>query len=88
MEKEFKIDPLTKEKFIPKRSNQIFEYPDNKTKYNNRKASILNKERAFFDKPCRKSHIVLKSLYDPNSENIHNMHFLVDNQLQQVSQMS
>lgn len=76
MDIEYKIDPLTKEKFISKKISQKFATPANRIKFNNRKASILNQERAFFDKPCRDSHIALKLLYDPNSKNIHNMYFL------------
>ena len=76
MEDQYKIDPLTKQRFIPKKISQKFATPANRIKFNNRKASKLNQERAFFDKPCRKSHAELKSLYNPDSENIYNMYFL------------
>lgn len=76
MEQVKRIDLLTGEAFIPKKISQKFASPGNRIKYNNMKASKLNQGRAFFDKPCRKSHLVLKALYKPDSENIHNMHFL------------
>lgn len=76
MDIEYKIDPLTKEKFIPKKISQKFASPANRIKLNNMKASKLNQERAFIDKPCRKSHLALKSLYKSDSDNIYNMHFL------------
>jgi hypothetical protein len=76
MEDKYKKDPLTGEEFEPKRINQKFATPANRIKYNNMKASKLNRERAFFDKPCRKSHVILKSLYNPDSENIYNMYLL------------
>lgn len=73
---EYKTDPLTKEKFIPKKISQKFAKPANRIKYNNKKASKLNQERAFFDGPCKKSHRVLKSLFEIDSTKSHNMHFL------------
>ncbi len=76
MEIEYKIDPLTKEKFIPKKTSQKFATPANRIKYNNKKASKLNQERAFFDIPCKKSHKILKSLFEINSKQLYNMHFL------------
>jgi hypothetical protein len=76
MEKEFRIDPLTGEEFIPKKITQKFANRANRIKHNNMKASKLNQERAFFDKPCRKSHLVLKSLFKPDLQNIYNMHYL------------
>ncbi|TGV03400.1 hypothetical protein [Flavivirga rizhaonensis] len=77
MEIKYKTDPLTKEKFIPKKISQKFATPANRIKYNNKKASKLNQERAFFDGPCRKSHSVLKSLFEIDPTKSHNMHFLM-----------
>ena len=37
-EVEVRIDPYTKEKFFPKRSNQIFATPQNKMKFHNERA--------------------------------------------------
>lgn len=76
MENQYKTDPLTNERFLPKKISQKFATPANRIKFNNRKASKLNQERAFLDKPCRKSHSVFKSLYDPESDNIHHKQFL------------
>jgi len=77
MEDKHRIDPLTGEEFEPKRINQRFAKPANRIKYNNLKASKLRQERAFFDKPCQRSHSVFKSLYDPESDNIHHKQFLM-----------
>ena len=76
MENNYKIDPLTSEQFIPSKSTQRFARPENRIKFNNRKAAKLNKERAFIDKPCKKSQNVLISLYNPDSENIFHKKFL------------
>lgn len=76
MEIEYKTDPLTEEKFIPKKISQKFASQANRIKYNNTKAAKLRQERAFFDGPCQKSHRVLKSLFEIDSTKPHNMHFL------------
>ncbi len=76
MENNYKIDPLTGEQFIPKKSSQRFARPENRIKYGNKKASLLKQERAFFDKPCKKSHIILIHLYNPDSDNIFHRKFL------------
>lgn len=76
MEQLIKRDPLTGENFAAKRSNQRFATPANRIKFYNKKASILNKERAFFDKPCKESELVLRTLYNPKSKNIYNRYFL------------
>lgn len=76
MEHQTRIDPLTGEEFVPKKKSQRFANPVNRIKYNNKRASELKQERAFFDKACHKSHIALKSLYIPNGNNIYNMYFL------------
>jgi len=73
---EYRIDPLTGEKFIPKKISQKFANAANRIKFNNKKASKLNQARAFFDKPCKLSHSTLKLLFDPNSDNIYNIHFV------------
>lgn len=76
MEELIKIDPLTGEEFVAKKMSQRFASPANRIKFNNRLASILNQERAFFDKPCKKSELVLRTLYNPKSKNIYNRYFL------------
>jgi hypothetical protein len=76
MERLFKKDPLTGEEFVAKRANQRFATAKNKIRYNNRKNAEINKERAFFDKPCKKSELVLRTLFDPKSDNIYHKEFL------------
>ncbi len=69
MEKqELRIDPLTQEEFIPKKITQIFASSANRIKFNNQKASTLQQERAFIDKPMRKSHMVLRVLVGEQNE--------------------
>jgi hypothetical protein len=76
MEQLIKKDPLTGEKFVAKRSNQRFATAENKIRYNNRKNAEINKERAFIDRPCKQSHLILKELHNPKSDNIYNRYFL------------
>ena len=70
MEEIIKIDPLTGKEFVAKRSNQRFATLENKNRYHNKKNAEINKERAFFDKPCKKSELVLRTCYNPKSNNI------------------
>lgn len=76
MEELIRKDPLTGEEFVAKKSSQRFASPANRIKFNNRQAAKLNKARAFIDYPCKHSHRVLMSLYDPKSKNIHNRYKL------------
>ncbi len=76
MEQIIKRDPLTGKEFIAKRANQKFASPENKIRFNNRKNAEINKERAFIDKPCKQSHLILKVLYNAKSDNIYNRYFL------------
>ncbi|MEY4963326.1 MAG: hypothetical protein RLZZ323_645 [Bacteroidota bacterium] len=76
MEQLIKKDLLTGEEFVAKRANQRFARPANRIKFYNRKASILNQERAFFDKPCKKSELALRTLYNRKSDNIFHKEFL------------
>jgi len=76
MEQLIKKDPLTGEEFVAKRANQRFASIENKIRYHNRKNAEINKERAFFEKPCKKSELVLRALYNPKSENIFHKEFL------------
>lgn len=76
MEQLIKKDPLTGESFVAKRANQRFATVENKIRFNNRKNAEINKERAFFDKPCKKGELVLRTLYNPKSNNIFHKEFL------------
>jgi hypothetical protein len=76
MEQLIKKDPLTGEDFAAKRSNQRFASIENKIRFHNRKNAEINKERAFFDKPCKKGELVLRTLYNTKSDNIFHKEFL------------
>ncbi|MFH6770262.1 hypothetical protein V8G56_16045 [Gaetbulibacter aquiaggeris] len=76
MEDQYKIDPLTNERFIPKKINQKFATAANRIKYNNTKATKLNQERAFFDRPCKISHREMKSLHKLDPDKTYHHYFL------------
>jgi len=69
-------DPLTGEEFMPKKSSQRFATPANRIKYNNEKASKLNSERAFIDKPLHGNRNTLKELLGNKTEIIVHAEFL------------
>lgn len=68
MKKETRKDPLTGEEFIPKKSSQRFATPQNRIKYNNEKASKLNRERAFIDKPLHENRNIFYELLGNKTE--------------------
>ena len=76
MEQLIKKDPLTGEEFFAKRANQRFATAENKIRFHNRKNAEINKERAFIDRPCKQSHLILKELHNLKSDNIYNRYFL------------
>lgn len=59
-----KIDPHTKEEFIPKRRNQIFATEKNKSDYHNEQAAILREKRAKIDKKINSNHRILLQLLE------------------------
>ena len=54
----FLSDPLTKESFVPKRSNQKFSCRLNQIKYNNRKAKSKRLAKAPYDKIVSKDYLL------------------------------
>jgi len=76
MKKEVRKDPLTGEEFIPKKSSQRFATPKNRIKYNNEKASKINLERAFIDKPLHANRTILKNILGNKTEAIVHGEFL------------
>lgn len=68
MKRETRKDPLTGEEFIPKKNSQRFATPQNRIKYNNEKASNLNIERAFIDKPLHSNRNILNELLGIKTE--------------------
>lgn len=63
-----KIDPYTKEEFIPKRKNQIFANSKNKTDYHNAQANELRERRAVIDKKIHSNHRLLVELLKENDK--------------------
>ena len=63
-----KIDPLTNEKFIPKRINQRFASASNRIRFNNKVANVLRQERAKINVPLYKTHRLLKALMGSKNE--------------------
>lgn len=59
-----KIDPYTKEEFIPKRKNQVFASEKNKSDYHNEQAAILREKRAKIDKKINNNHRILLQLLE------------------------
>jgi len=57
-----KIDPYTKEEFVPSRRNQIFANDKNKSDYHNEQAAILREKRAKIDKKINNNHKILRQL--------------------------
>ena len=82
---EVRIDPLTGESFIPKRSTQIFASSANRIKYHNNNASKLQKERAYVDKPLRKNHMILRKLLGDKKEFTENRAFFRGKELSFVN---
>lgn len=76
MEEIIKTDPLTGDKFVAKRANQRFATKENRIKFHNNQASILNQKRAFFDKPCKQSQILLQKLDGTKLDNKFHVEFL------------
>lgn len=71
-----RIDPLTGEEFIPKKSSQKFASPINRITFNNQKANKLRQERSFIDQLVHKNHLILREIYIPGQDNIFNSHWL------------
>lgn len=68
MEKIEKKDPLTGERFIPKRSNQRFATSYNRKKFNNQIANDLRKEREYIIGPLLRKHRLCKKLMEGKNE--------------------
>jgi hypothetical protein len=62
------IDPLTKEHFTPKRSNQKFANRENQIKYNNQLAKLKRKEKAYVHSVLHTNWKILKELLGRQEE--------------------
>ena len=63
-----KIDPLTGEKFIPRRLNQVFKNPGNRIKYNNLKAKEFKNRIDIINKPLVVNLLILEELLNNKNE--------------------
>jgi len=63
------IDPLTKESFIPERSNQRFANRANQIKYNNLRAQKKRKSKSEIDIILDKNRTILNIIVDTNPIN-------------------
>ena len=70
------IDPLTRERFIKKRSNQVFANPENQVRYNNLKAYDKRKAKSQIDRTLDKNRQVLKTILGTNEEIIKSLDYL------------
>lgn len=61
-----KIDPLTKERFVPRRSNQKFARPENRIKFNNNKAANFRKKVSHVFDQLTKNIRILEELLAKN----------------------
>lgn len=66
MEEIIKTDPLTGEKFVAKRANQRFATKENRIKFHNSQASILNQKRAFLINHANKAKFFYKNSMGQN----------------------
>jgi hypothetical protein len=62
-----KIDPLTEEKFTPKRLNQKFASRENQIRFNNLKAIAKRRAKAPYEKAMDKNRAILMSLLGEES---------------------
>jgi hypothetical protein len=62
MQETTKTDPHSGEEFIPKRTNQIFANPENKSKYNNAKAKYYRDELNRINNALMKNFKILNDL--------------------------
>ncbi len=72
-----KTDPLTKQQFRPRRSNQVFETTENRIAFHNQRANKLRKEKAFIDKPLHRNQKILSALMKNEKEKIFHKQFLL-----------
>lgn len=71
-----KIDPLTGEKFIPKKISQRFANKENRIKFNNEKAKKIRIEQAPIINPLKLNCRIIKGLLGSKVEIILNKDFL------------
>lgn len=62
------IDPLTREEFIPKRKNQRFASADNRRRYHNDRATLVNRDKAPIDRKLKHNFLLLNELLKENKD--------------------
>ena len=73
----FASDPLTKESFYPKRSNQKFASRKNQVKYNNLKARKKRQAKKKFDQPLDRNRNILIGILGTNMSMIKHKEWLL-----------
>lgn len=61
-----KIDPYTKESFIPKRKNQVYAKDLNRINYHNEASAILRIKKAPIDEILKRNYLILSKLVPKN----------------------
>jgi hypothetical protein len=74
---DFKIDPFTKEKFIPGRPNQVYANSKNRIMHNNHKARELKNTLAYINEPVSLNRRILEDLLKEKKERICHKEFLL-----------
>ena len=72
-----KIDPLTGEKFISKKSSQRFASPANRIKYNNLRAKEFTDSLSHINKPLIKNYKILSELLSEVKQKTFHVQFLL-----------
>jgi hypothetical protein len=70
-------DALTKQQFEPSRSNQRFQYPENRIRFHNLKAQAIRKEKRFIDKPLSQNYKILTDIMNGKKEGAFHRQFLL-----------
>lgn len=72
-----RTDPLTGEKFIPKRNNQKFATRSNQVRFNNKKARERRELKSEINKTLDKNRAILEQLHDNQPHVLHSKDFLL-----------
>lgn len=72
-----KIDPLTKEQFYPKRSNQRFANRENQIRFNNEIAKAKRQEKAYVHSVLQKNWKILSQIVKNQEEVIKSQDYLL-----------
>ena len=70
------VDPYTKEKFVPRRTNQKYANQQNRIRHNNLKAKEQRDEKAFCDRPLLINYRILHELMKGKKIEIFHHQFL------------